>query len=169
MMNDKWVCRCEARRNRGQCCHLCMGRRCWNTTYEFKGTIYHLVEATMLWELTYYDGPLSGIAIHKGIACYAKTHTHDRDRSFWLYPLEPREFDRHLVDHAEFIRAYRLGGTEEPRERLVQPDERDRYLARKPLGFFRLRSMDDPRGGNRLLDQWWADRLYGDICKEMQS
>jgi len=145
-------CRCEARRNRGDHCQLCMGRTCWNKTYEHDGSVYHLVDAVLLWATGSYDGPLSGIAVHKGFACYAKSYTQYRHRTFWLYPLRDSEWKAELIHRASWIQA-----RGEEFKGIVPPD-RSPYMKRKPLGFFRIDYKDEPLGVNRIGDEWRQKR-----------
>lgn len=135
-------CRCEARRNRGEHCQLCMGWRCWNKTYEHNGIVYHLVDAVLLWATGSYDGPLSGIAAYKGFACYANCFTFFRHRTFWLYPLRDIEWKAELIHRANFIQS-----------KAEELPDRSRYMKRKPLGFFRIDYEDEPLGVNRIGDE----------------
>lgn len=143
MSVQSW-CRCEAKRNRGDHCQLCMGRTCWNKTYEVDGTVYHLVDAVFLWKFSSYDGPMTGIAAYKGFACYAKAYTFFRHRAFWLYPLRSEEWKTELKRYADLLNGIRHD---------AQPIDREVYSRRKPLGFFRLFGhWKNPLECNRIRD-----------------
>lgn len=157
MMNDKWVCRCEARRNRGEYCQLCMGRRCWNRTYEYRGTEYKLVEAILLWGLGYWDGPVSGISVYKSLPCFAESHTIFRDRSFWLYPLTTTEWKEELIARGRWLDT-----------QLRTEIDRTKYMKRNPLGFFRLSSWGNPLECNRLPIHK-IEEFHPELFKEVQS
>jgi len=150
MILPSW-CRCEAKRNRGERCQLCMGRTCWNKTYESDGTIYHQLDAVLLWATGSYDGPLSGIAVHKGFACFAKSYTQFRHRTFWLYPLRASEWRSEIIVHAAGLQGNWSLVTSMSVDRAV-------YMQRKPLGFFRIDYKSEPLGTNRIGDEFRQKR-----------
>ena len=146
-------CRCEAKTAKGERCPLCMGSDCSNQTYEHNGIVYNLVEATLLWPLNRYDGPLSGIAVCGALPCYAKTYTYWRDRTFWLYPLRFSEWRDELVFHTRWITA--IGNFTD-----IRSPFRDDYVKRKPIGFFRLRGGSNPLESNRLVEDAHRQKSY---------
>lgn len=128
-----------------------MGQDCSNKTYEFNGAIYHLVDAVLLWSTNSYDGPLAGIACYKAFACYARSYTFYRDRSYWIYPLRASEWDAEIAAHVNH-----------------QEIDRSRYAKRKPLGFFRIDYKSEPLGTNRLGTEWHQLR-YPQYFEEVLS
>jgi hypothetical protein len=154
-----WWCHCEARRNKGEHCQLCMGRVCRNRTYEHKGTVYNLLEATLLWSTDYYDGPLAGIAAYKGLICFAKTYTWYRDRSFWLFPLRASEWAVEMQLRASWL-------LRKPSN--VPDPDRSVYLSRKPIGFFRLDYRGGPLVSNVIHDEY-RQRQYEHLFAEHKA
>lgn len=141
-------CRCEAKRNRGDFCQLCMGRKCWNKTYESNGETFHLVDAVLLWALGSYDGPLSGLAVHRSFVCYAKSYTAYRHRTFWLYPLKESEWKAELKYWSAWISASGEGFSR------IDSPYREPYTIRKPIGFFRLDYSGEAWERNRIGDEY---------------
>lgn len=152
-MHTELECRCEANTQKGQICQSCMGRTCHNTTYYKNGEVFHLLDATILWTLGNYDGPMIGIAVHKGLACYFKCYTYYRGRSYWLYPLRSLEWDQELISRAVYI----------SKKHFIDKPEinRSKYIDRKPLGFFRLNNENDRWMQNSICEHY-MDKYHED-------
>ena len=145
-MKPQSCCRCEAKCPPDEKCGLCMnGAICTNTTYEHNGKTYQLLDATLLWASSSWDGVMSGIAVYKGFVCYTRSFTMYKHRTFWLYPLSSAEWGAELVYHAQWIK------TKGPDLSRLLPPNRDLYLEREPLGFFRIKPDRDPMNTNRII------------------
>lgn len=110
----------------------------------------------LLWHLGYWDGPLTGIAIHEGREHFFEAENPDEplsDRRFLLFPLSDEEiveerywhslFQEHVGAHTDYGEdGRRTAGAVRPRsewDRFYEPAKERKprnYREREPVGFF---------------------------------
>lgn len=79
------------------------------TTYDYNGKTYHELEgARLVWRLSSYDGPMSGIATYQGQFYFGRCHQSPESRKpryFWLYSLNDEELAKE-IKYQEFFRKH---------------------------------------------------------------